>query len=97
MSKPFLPTQMILTCLPSARSQQMHVVLAGAGHQRRGIAAAADRLGDVGQHGTHALRIGARRFRGLLRTAQLRRGDHLHRLGDLLRRLDRGDTVTKVF
>ena len=42
-------------------------------------------------------RIGPRRLGRLLRAAQLRRGDHLHRLGDLLRRLHRGDAVAEVF
>ena len=32
----------------------------------------------------------------LLRAAQLRRGDHLHRLGDLLRRLDRADAAADI-
>jgi hypothetical protein len=36
------------------------------------------------------------RLRPPLRTPQLRRGDHLHRLGDLLRRLDRGDPVFQI-
>ena len=83
--------------LGRADDQQMRVVLAGAGHQRRRVAAAADGIGDVGQHRAHPLRIGTRRLGSFLRTAQLRRGDHLHRLGDLLRRLDRGDTVAEVF
>ncbi len=83
--------------LGGADDEQMRVVLAGAGHQRRRVAAAADRLGDVGEHRAHALRIGTRGLGGLLRATQLRRGDHLHRLGDLLRRLDRGDPVAEVF
>ena len=83
--------------LRRADDEQMHVVLAGSGHQGRRIAAAAHRFGDVGQHGAHALRIGTRGLGGLLRATQLRRGDHLHRLGDLLRRLDRGDPVAEVF
>ena len=83
--------------LGRADHQQVRVVLAGAGHQRRRIAAAADRIGAVGEHGAHPLRIGPGRLGSFLRTAQLRRGDHLHRLGDLLRRLDRGDTVAEVF
>ena len=83
--------------LGGADDQQMHILLAGPRHQRRSFTATADRLGDVGQHRAHALRVGPGGFRCFLRATQLRRGDHLHRLGDLLRRLDRGDTVSKVF
>ena len=93
----FPPAHWAEAALGRADDEQMHVVLAGAGHQRRSVAATADRLGDVGQHRAHPLGIGTRRFRGLLGTTQLRRGDHLHRLGDFLRRLDGGDAVTKVF
>jgi hypothetical protein len=75
----------------------MHVILAGASHQRWRTPPPADSGGDVGQNRAHALRIGTRSFRGFLRAAQLRRGDHLHRLGDLLRRLHRGDAVAEVF
>ena len=45
---------------------------------------AASKLRRAQQNATAALGI-------LLRSAQLRRGDHFHRLGDLLRRLDRAD------
>src|SRR5262249_28573601 len=83
--------------LGSAHDEQMNVLLAAARHQCRCVATPADRLGDVGEHGRHALRIGARRLRRLLRAPQLCRGDHLHRLGDLLRRLHRGDAVAHVF
>ena len=38
-----------------------------------------------------------RRLRRVLSAAQLGRGDHLHRLGDLPRRLYRGDAVAHVF
>jgi len=70
------------------------VALAGtrsAQQQRRGVAA------DLARQRCHHARqprgIGARGLRRGLRLAQLRRGDHLLRLGDLLRRLDRFDTV----
>ena len=42
-------------------------------------------------------RKGADQLRRQLRAAQLRRGDKLHRLGDLLRRLHRGDAVAELF
>ena len=47
-----------------------------------------DARAEAGHHLVHALGVGARGGRRLLRAAQLRRGDHLHRLGDLARRLD---------
>ena len=52
--------------------------------------------GDVRQNRAHALRIGTGRLGRLLRAPKLRRGDHLHRLGDLLRRLDGGDPVLQI-
>ena len=73
----------------------MHVVLTRTGHQSRRIFAG-DVLRDICENGAHALRIRPCGFRSFLGTAQLRRGDHLHRLGDLLRRLDRGDTVSQI-
>jgi hypothetical protein len=53
--------------------------------------------GDVAEHRVHALGIGPRGFGGGLRAAQLRRRDHLHGLGDLLRRLGGGDADPHVF
>ena len=41
--------------------------------------------------------VGTRRDRRFLRTAQLGGGDHLHRLGDLLRRLHRADADLEGF
>jgi hypothetical protein len=49
------------------------------------------------QHPLHALGIGARRLGLLLRAAQLRGRDHLHRRGDLLRRFDAVDAVAQAF
>ena len=48
------------------------------------------------QHRQHALRERPRGDDALLRALQARGGDHLHRLGDLLRRLDRADPATQV-
>ena len=42
---------------------------------------------DAGQHAPGFARERPRRHHALLRAAQLRRGDHLHRLRNLLRRL----------
>ena len=49
------------------------------------------RDGDARQHALHLHGVRPRAHDPLLRAAQLRRGDHLHRLGDLLRVLDRAD------
>ena len=72
------------------------LVTAGAAEQRRcvltpGIGGAQRR-----QHPAHAFGIGTRRFRRFLGPPQLRRRHHLHGLGDLLGRLDRGDPVLEV-
>jgi hypothetical protein len=48
------------------------------------------------QHFQHPLGEWARRDHPILRTLQARRGDHLHRLGDLLRRLDRADPAPEI-
>src|SRR5690606_17876559 len=53
--------------------------------------------GDVSEHALHAFRKGTRSFRGRLRAPQLRGRHHLHGLGDLLRRLGRGDAHAHVF
>ena len=76
--------------------EQMGLVLAGAGEQRGRVVAAFHRGGKIGQHRRHALRIGPRRHRRFLGAAQFRRRHHLHGLGDLARRLDRGDAVAEI-
>ena len=83
--------------LAGADQQQMHLVLAGAGQQRRRAGRTRSGSGDVGDHRVHLLGIGPRRFGGGLRAAQLGGRDHLHGLGDLLRRLGRGDADPHVF
>ncbi len=75
--------------------EQVHVVLARAGEKRRS-AGARDARGDARQHRAHALGIGTGRLGRRLGAAELRRRDHLHGLGDLLRRLHRGDAVAQV-
>ncbi len=79
----------------SRDDEQMHVVLARTSHQCRCVFAA-HVLRDISEDGTHALRVRPCSLRSFLGTAQLRCGDHLHRLGDFLRRLDRGDTVSQI-
>src|SRR5262245_56918840 len=82
--------------LGGADQEQMHAVAAGAGEQPRGRAEVADRGGDVAEHLPHALGIGPRGFRRRRRPAQLGGRHHLHRLGDLLRRLGGGDAHAHV-
>jgi hypothetical protein len=48
-------------------------------------------LREVGRHVADLVAVGPRRAHALLRLAHLRRGDHLHRLGDLLGVLHRLD------
>ena len=48
------------------------------------------------QHALHLHGVRPRVHDPLLRAAQLRRGDHLHRLGDLLRVLDRADPPPEI-
>ncbi len=77
--------------------QKMHLIAAAAGEQLRRRAQISHRSGDVAEHLAHMFRIGPRRFRHRLRAAQLGRRHHLHRFGDLLRRLGGGDAVAQVF
>ena len=85
------------TTLGGADDQQMNTVGTGTGEQTRRFRSDGEAGREIAEHRGHALRIGTRGFRCALRAAQLRGGHHLHGLGDLLRRLDRGDAVTKVF
>ena len=80
-----------------ADQQQMHLILAGAGQQRRRAGRTGRGGRDVGDHRVHFFGVGPRRFGGGLRAAQLRGRDHLHGLGDLLRRLGGGDADPHVF
>src|SRR3954453_21924961 len=76
--------------------QQVHVLLAGTGHQLRTLAVARHVGGERLEHTAHALGKGATGLGLLLRAAELGGGDHLHGGRDLLRRLDAGDPVLKV-
>ena len=82
--------------LAGADDEEMDLVLARADHQRRPALAALERRGEIGEHRLHARGIGTGGFGRALRTPKLRRGHHLHGLGDLLRRLDGGDAVAQV-
>ena len=73
--------------------------LSGRCRCRRAAAAptaAPRRRGEVREHRGHALGVGPRGLGRLLRAAQLGRGDHLHRLRDLLRGLHGGDADLEV-
>ncbi len=74
--------------------QEMHLVAAIAGKKLRRIVTPLESGGKIGQHRLHALGIGTGSFRRLLGATQLRRRNHLHGLGDLLRRLNRSDAVS---
>jgi hypothetical protein len=74
----------------------MDLVLAGAGQQRRRAGRTRGSHSDISDDRFHLGSVRPRRFGGGLRTAQLRGRDHLHRLGDLLRRLGRGDADPHV-
>ena len=76
--------------------EQVGLVAARPQQQGRGIGIGAEASREARQHLLHALGIGTRRLGRRLGAPQLRGGDHLHRLGDLLRRLDGGDAVSEV-
>ncbi len=80
-----------------ADQKQMDLILAGAGKQCRRAGRACRGGGDVGDHRIHLFGIGPRRLGRGLGTAQSGGRDHLHGLGDLLRRLGRGDADPHVF
>ncbi len=79
-----------------ADHQQVDLLRAGAGQQLRSAGAADHVAREISQHASHLLSEGPARFSGHLGAAQLGCGDHLHGLGDLLRRLHRGDAVPQV-
>src|SRR4051812_2047885 len=82
--------------LRRADDEKVPAVLARAGEEARRFRPRRDAAGEIAEHLGHALRIGPRRLGRALGPAQLRRRDHLHGLGDLLRRLHRGDAVAQV-
>src|ERR1700722_1133158 len=78
--------------LASAYEQEMRLVRAAADQKLRTLTVGRS-PGQIRQHRFDLLRIGPRRFDRALRATQLRHRDHLHCLGDFLRRLDRRDPV----
>ncbi len=83
--------------LAGANQQQVNLIRASAGEQRRCTGRARRGAGDIGDHRAHLVGIGPRRLGRLLGAAQSGSRDHLHRLGDLLRRLGGGDADAHVF
>src|SRR5690606_36064460 len=77
-------------------NEQMGLVATRADEERGKAFAAGNPPVEVGQNAVHALSIGACCGRCILRPAQLSRGDHLHGLGDLTRRLNRRDPISQV-
>jgi hypothetical protein len=55
-----------------------------------------DPCGHAAEHALHLHGVRPCVHDPLLRAAQLRRGDHLHRFGDLLRVLDRADPAPEI-
>jgi hypothetical protein len=74
----------------------MDLILAGTGQQHRRAGRTCRRRRNVGNHRIHLLGIGPRRFGRALGAAQFGRRNHLHGLGDLLRRLGGGDAIAEV-
>ncbi len=84
------------TAVGAGDDDQLHVVAAGAGEQRRRPGHSGHASGQRAEHALHALRIGPRRLGLLLGAAQARGGDHLHRRGDFLRRAHAADAVPQI-
>ena len=76
--------------------EQMHIVFPGPDQQAGGVLLIGAPV-QVGEQAIHAFRKRTRGRRRLLGPAQFGGGHHLHGLGDLARRLDRGDTIAEVF
>ncbi len=84
------------TALGRHHDQEMRLILAGSDEQRRSARFVRRVRSQIGEHAVHAFGVGARRLRRVLRAAQFRCGDHLHRFGDLARRLHGSDAVAHV-
>ena len=74
-----------LAALPAARRRQQRMLHLARRHRSQ-----------VLRHLAQFQSVGARGEDLVLRAAQLRRGHHLHRLGDLLRVLHRPDAAAKI-
>ena len=75
---------------------QQRPALSGGGDAQQRVRVLIDARYQAVEHVQHPLRERPRRDDALLRAPQARGRDHLHRLGDLLRRLDRADPATEV-
>jgi hypothetical protein len=73
--------------LGRADDEEMDLVLPCPDHQRRSALAVLQGGHEVGEHRFHAGCVRPGRLGGVLSAPELRRGHHLHGLGDLLRRL----------
>src|SRR5262249_36942561 len=82
--------------LGGAYQQKMRPFLTSSGQKWRRCAEGADPGSDITQHLYHLMGIGARGLGRSLGAPQLRCRDHLHGLGDLLRRLGGGDAHAHV-
>ena len=76
---------------------EVNLILASAREQLGAALADCNLGGQTRHHRFEPLGIGTSGNRRFLRAAQLRGGDHLHRLGDLLRRFDAADPHFKGF
>ena len=79
------------TAIRGRDDQQMTSSLPVPARSGGALACRVDRPRERAEHPLHALGIRPRGLRLLLRAAQARGGDHLHRRGDLLRRADAAD------
>ena len=77
-----------------ARDDEDQTAFLGFGHVHQRMGVWVDPLQEVGNHPFKLFGVGTGLDRGLLRTAQFCRGDHLHRFGDLLGTFDRADPFT---
>src|SRR5215831_679423 len=82
--------------LGGAYQQKMRPFLTSYGQKWRRCAEVADPGSDITEHLYHLMGIGARGLGRSLGAPQLRCRDHLHGLGDLLRRLGGGDAHAHV-
>ena len=85
------------TALCRHDDQKLNLILAGTDEQGRCARLVGDLRSEAAEHRRHPLGVGPRGLCRFLCTAELRRGDHLHRLRNLPRRLHRGDAVAHVF
>src|SRR5262245_60208592 len=83
--------------LGGAHKQEMHAAASCSNQQSRRRATIAHRGSNIAEHLRHLLGIGTRGLGRGLRTSQFGGRDHLHGLGNLLRRPGGGDAHAHVF